>query len=386
MQFTCSSSKLLRGVSVVHGVAQSKIANPIIENILIIAQDNQVTFVGTNLVQTVRCTIEANIQEEGEIAVPSKFIHNLVRELSEGEVQIKTKRNSRLLITCNKNEYRLGGMPAEEFPPFLPLSEGTEVVFTSAEIRELIRKNVFCTSAEKSRFELDGIKVVGHEDKMTFVSTDGKRLSSLTLKRETAIENKVTALIPTRTWQELGRSMPEGQAVVLKFGQSKVMFEVGDTTLLSSLLGDNFPPFEQIIPSQFEKEVIVKRDDLEAAVRRACVLASESTGQVILAIAPGEMLVEGESYDVGKGKDVISIQYEGEPINVSYKGDYILDFIRSVSGEDIVIRINDTMSPAGFQEKDRSDYLHIIMPMKIVQPVEELEEGDEDNSQEQEEE
>jgi len=377
MEFSCESSALQRGVSTVQNVAQSKIANPIVENILLIAEENQVLFIGTNLTQTVRCTMEANVRKPGQIAIPGRYMGNLVRELAQGPVSISLKR-SRLQIKSGKSEYRLGGVPAEEFPPFLPLSEGETVLFTSAELKEVIRRTIFCTSTEKARFELDGIKVEGFEKQIVFISTDGRRLSKVILNRESELAERVEALVPTRTWQEWNRVSPEGQAVQVTFAANKIMFEAGDVTLLSSLLGDNFPPYEQIIPGSFSKEVVINRSAFETAVRRACVLASESTNQVILEILGAEMVVRGESQELGEAKDVIEVQYEGEPLDVSYKGDYILDFLKSSSTERISIKLNDAVSPAGCCEFEKEGYLHVIMPMKIqkVETGEQAEEKD----------
>jgi len=377
MKFSCDSSALQRGVSVVQNVSQSKIANPIVENILIIAEGNQVLFIGTNLTQTLRCCIEAQVDREGQIAVPGKYLGNLVREIGAGTVQVDLKKN-RLNLQCGKNSYRLGGIPAEEFPPFLPLSSGETVMFTSAELKDVIRKTVFCTSTEKARFELDGVKIFGAEQEIMFFATDGRRLSRTLLNRETPLGEEISALIPTRTWQELGRALPEGQAVQVTFEPGKVMFEAGDVTLLSSLLGDNFPPFDQIVPKSFSRRVTVDKAAFESALRRACVLASESTHQVILEIAPGEMIVRGESQELGDARDVVEVQYDGDPIKVSYKGDYILDFLRSASTEKVTIELNEPVSPAGYREAEHTAYLHIIMPMKIQE--EEILPEDEENS------
>jgi len=364
MQFSCKSSLFRKGVLDVQNVAQSKIANPIIENILVIAEEEQVLFIGTNLTQTIRCRVDAAVEKEGQIAVPGKYMGNLARELGEGIVSVALKRN-RLVVNCAKSEYRLGAIPAEEFPPFLPLREGESVCFTTAEIRAVIQKTVFATSSEKARFELDGVKVEGSGNEIRFVATDGRRLSFVRLKREKELSREVKALVPTRTWQELARVLPEGDAVQVIFGESKVMFEAGQVTLLSSLLGDNFPPYDQIIPKGFSKQLRLDRHRLESAVRRACVLASESTNQIMLDISKGEVVIHGESRTLGEAKDVIKGEYEGDPMRVSYKGDYVIDFLKSATTEKIVLEINNETSPAGCRELDNEDYLHIIMPLKI---------------------
>jgi DNA polymerase-3 subunit beta len=134
MQFSCDSSSFQRGVSVVQSIAQSKIANPIIENVLIDAEENQVLFTGTNLAQTVRCCIDAEVEQKGQIAVQSRFIGNLARELEKGRVEVSLMSN-RLQILSGKGEYRVGAIPADEFPEFLPVTDGMELEFSSEAIR-----------------------------------------------------------------------------------------------------------------------------------------------------------------------------------------------------------------------------------------------------------
>lgn len=365
MQFSCDAEILHRGISVVQNVAQSKIANPVIENVLIIAEENRVLFIGTNLAQTIRCTAnEVDVKKEGEIAVPARYMGNLVRELGEGPVNVALKRN-RLQVNSGKSEYHIGGIPADEFPRFLPLAEGQSLSLTTMELKQIIRKTVFATSSEKARFELDGVKVESEKGKVVFVATDGRRLSYLQLAREDESGGTISALVPTRTWQELARVVEENEPVEVKFGEGKVMFEAGDITLISSLLGDNFPPYDQIVPKGFAKKVVVSRQGLDRAVRRACVLASESTNQITMRISEGELLVRGESQTLGDAKDVVEADYKGETITVSYKGDYVIDFLKAATTENVVIEINDPVSPAGCREMDNQDYLHIIMPMKV---------------------
>lgn len=365
MQFSCTSEDLQHGISMVQNVAQSKIANPIIENILILVEGEHVVFIATNLTQTVRCSINATVRKEGQIAVPAKYVGNLVRELGEEPVNVVLKGN-RLQINCGRSEYKLGGIAAEEFPPFLPLSEGRVASFSCIEMREIIRKTVFCTSSEKARFELDGVKIEGVADGVVFVATDGRRLSVVRQSRGIEGEGEIKVLIPTRTWQELARVMPDSGTVKATFGEQKVMFETEEVTLLSSLLGDNFPPYEQIIPKSFSKQVVLNRQGFEKAVRRACVMAGESMNQVTLTVSPKGVVVWGESRALGEAKDEVEVEYEGEPLKVSYKGDYILDFLKSAaSAEKVVMEINDAVSPAGYREVENEDYRHIIMPMRI---------------------
>lgn len=369
MQFSCDSSSFQRGISVVQSIAQSKIANPIIENVLINAEENQVLFTGTNLAQTVRCCIDAEVEQKGQIAVQSRFIGNLARELEKGKVEVSLMSN-RLQILSGKGEYRVGAIPADEFPEFLPVTDGTELEFPSEEIRDIIRKTIFCTSSEKGRFELDGVKVDIKDNEINFVSSDGRRMSLVKKQREEPVESPVSALIPTRVWQELARTLPESQSVKMTLTSNRVMFEAGDITLVSSLLGDNFPPYDLLIPKEFTRSILIPRDTFEHALRRACVVASESTNQVILEIEGNEMIVRGESQEVGDAKDVIEVQNDGEPVTLSYKGDFVIDFLKSVSTERIGIHINEPGSPAGGKQEDSDEYLHILMPMKIHEKIE----------------
>ena len=376
MQFSCKTKSFQRGISAVQNVAQSKISNPIVENILLVAEEGKVTFIGTNLAQTLRCTIEASVEQEGEIAIPAKPAGGVARELGGEDIHVSLARG-RLQMTCGKSEYKLAGISAEEFPTFLPLSEGQSLTLSSAELREVIAKTVYCTSSEKSRFELDGIKVELSGKDALFIATDGRRLSFVCKGRDEEFAQEVAVLVPTRTWQELGRVLPEGQAVHVTFGESKVMFEAGDVTLLSNLLGDNFPPYQQIIPDAFQHTIVLNKGQAEHAVRRAIVLANEATNQVIMEVNGTEMVVRGESQELGEARDVIEVEYNDEPVKLSYRGDFILDFLRSVSTEKVDLQINDAVGPGGYREHEKEEYLHIIMPMKIQQVEEEVLEEEE---------
>ena len=123
MKFSCESNTLQRGISVVQNVAQSKIANPIVENILIVVTEGQVLFIGTNLNQTIRCVIEAETSKEGQIAVPGRYISNLVRELADGKVKVELKR-SKLHIQSGKSVYHLSVITCRRISSIYAIDKG----------------------------------------------------------------------------------------------------------------------------------------------------------------------------------------------------------------------------------------------------------------------
>ncbi|MFH1742135.1 MAG: DNA polymerase III subunit beta [bacterium] len=364
MRFRCPKEVWHRGVIAVKNAVGSPISNPMVENIFVSCKGQIVSFMATNLSLTIRCDREAQVEEEGEIALPTKVIIDLVNDLPIGEVSFDCKETD-VDIRCGRFKGVMKGQLGEQFPPFLPVTEGQELSIPVGPLRSAIRRTIFATSTEKSRFELDGIKIDLHDGAVFFVATDGRRLAQVAYKSEDLPKETMEILVPTKTMAELLNSLPDEGDVRIIASERRVMFSCGDLTVASNLLTDKFPPYDKIIPRDSRFVATFDREVLLGAVRRVADLTNTETNLVILGLREGELTIHGERAEVGgRGEEPLQVDYNGEPMDIRYNYRFLVDILRILSEDKVTLDLWDERRPGVMRALGQEDYLYVLMPMK----------------------
>ena len=364
MKFTTSSQTWVRGIMAVQKATGSAIANPIVENIHLSCEEGKIRFLATNLNLTIRCEGEAAVEESGEIVLPSEIIGKLVRDLPQGDVVFE-ENNETIKMKCSEYSVRLKGQPGELFPPFIVVDEGEDLTISVEKLKDIIKKTLFATSSEKSRFELDGVKFELNNRQMNCISTDGRRLCYYHEENENFPEKEFSVMIPAKTLNEVQGTLPDEGNVVIRFAERKVQFSCADVTIVSNLLSDNFPQYDRIIPPEGHIKIYVNRDNFASTVKRASNLTDQETNLLILKLADGFLEVFGEREEIGgESRDRIPAEYFGEAIELRYNYRFIMDFIRVISEEIVEIELGDPRRPGILRGKDNTNFKYVLMPMR----------------------
>ncbi len=364
MKFRCPREVWVRGISAVQNAVGSPISNPIVENILVSCENQKVSFFATNLTLAIRCERDADVEEEGSIVLPTKVIIGLVRDLPPGEVTFECSETD-VVIRCGRFFGKMKGQPGEQFPPFMPSIEGKTWSIPADMLRSAIRRTIFATSAEKSRFELDGIKIDFRDGKTFFVATDGRRLAQVVYDNPDSSINSFGCLVPTKTMAELLNSLPEEGEAQIVASERRVLVSCGDLTVASNLLTDKFPPYEKIIPKDAQFTAIVPREPFLDMVKRVSDLSDLETSLVILELDKGSLKVHGERAEVGgRGEEDLEVEYSGDPMELRYNYRFLIDILRVLDTEKVVIELWDESRPGLIRGLGMDNYLYVIMPMR----------------------
>ena len=83
MQFTMNAQDLLDGLNTVTRALSARPAKPILEGVLIEANDNTITLTCSDGSLAIESMITANVQEGGRAVLPGRLFTELVRKLSD---------------------------------------------------------------------------------------------------------------------------------------------------------------------------------------------------------------------------------------------------------------------------------------------------------------
>lgn len=366
MKFSIEKQKLLEKLILVQGIAERRATMPILSHVLISCADNVLKITATDLETTLTTWTDAKIEEESNIAVPARKLFEIIRELSEGPVQIEEIKNNWIELTTSSGNYKIAGLPGEDFP-IVPEAV-TENLFTidSSLLDDLISKTIYCVSSEDLRRNLSGIYFEKNsQNNLRLVATDGHRLSLVenVLSSDIRLSNNV--LVPRKAVSELRKILKLGESV--QIGSEKNFFITAgeEMVLFSRLIDADFPDYKQVIPESSEFQLRFDKNVFLSALKRVCIFSSEKTKSVKITFDKNLITLTSVSPEVGEAKESFEIEYDGEVKEIGYNGNYLIDALEAIDEEDITFSFSDELSPTLLQPENKENYLCVVMPMRI---------------------
>jgi DNA polymerase-3 subunit beta len=383
MDVTLAKKDLLRILGRTQGVADKKSTMPILSNVLLQAEAESglLRASATDLFMAVTTAASGTVGSAGSIAVPAKELAERVKAMPEGAIQISTTEGSTVLIKAvgAKREFRLRGMPGEDFPPLpKPEAKATEITLPAATLADLVARTHFSISPDETRPHLNSALLEWDGEVIRMVTTDGHRLSKYEVTVE-ATKANFSILVPLKGIAELRRlceelkadkGAAEGAPLKLLRGGPNVFFQtsrggVEDSSLAIKLVDAQFPPYQQVIPQRTDNAVRVGRGIFVDVLRAMSVAASERTGSVKLSLSKGTMRVTSENPDSGDALDELAVDYGGPDMTIGFNVRYILDALGALDEDEIRLGLTGELDPVVVEPVSSRRFLAIVMPMRI---------------------
>lgn len=371
MEFTVTKSDLVRELNLSQGVVEKKTTIPILSNVLVEAIDDRVYFTATDLELGIRCSCPARVAKNGAGTIPARKLLDYVRLLPDADVQVKVAENHWASLVCGRSRTRIAGMSRESYPELPQMPEVT-AEFPIGTLASMIARTIFSISTEESRFTLNGSLLLLKPETITMVATDGHRLAMVE-KQEAipSLDGPFRALLPRKAMAEVMKFASSAEPdSVLKFAgdENHLFFQLGDRLLISRKLTGNFPDFERVLPKDQPHSVTLPKDELKAALERVMQFADERSHSVRVRFTPGEAKIFSSLSDTGESEELLNIEYDGAEIEISFNAQYLLDFLRAVSEDQVVFRFKEA-NAAGELRPVTNDggllYRYVVMPMRI---------------------
>jgi len=368
MKFGIGKSKLLELLQIVLGAVSSKSALPILGNVLIEARDEEIQFAATDLEISISSVIEAKPEKTGSTTIHAKTFADIVRELPETEVLLAAE-NDRLEISTKTGQYKISGIPADEFPRIAEYNSAKEIKIPAGDFIKMVRKTAFAVSVDESRPALNGMLWQTAGDKMVMVATDGHRLAKVALENTKLRGMAEDIIVPPKAMNAVVKLIGESyKEIGIVFGDKNVMFRVGSTVISSKLFEGPYPNFDQVIPTDNDKRLIINKDGLASAVRRVSILSNSLTHQVRFSLSKNRLLLSATNVDLGgEAKEELPCEYKDEKMELGYNAAYIEEILKQTDGEEVVLELSSPVSAGIVYSADRTeDYLCLIMPLRLA--------------------
>lgn len=370
MEFSVKKYDLQEELELTQGVVERKTTIPILSNLLCEAQGNRLTITATDLELSIRTSCEAKVKKEGAGTIPAKKLLELVRLLPDGEIRFKLLENHWVQITSDRKTYKLVGMSKDNFPA-LPNFPHALVKIPSKVLADAIAKTNFAISMEESRYTLNGALLVLKPTSLTMVATDGHRLAMIEIDNKfEGLPGETRVLVPKKAMNEIQRLAGEsGDEGSVDFAQdeSHLFFKFDGRLLTSRKLTGQFPNYEAVLPRDANKVVALERAELQDALRRVSQLADQRSHAVKFVLAKEGLEISASSPEYGEAKEAIEKEFKGDPIQIGFNAQYLLDFLAAAADGQISFELKDEQSAGQLRPvgDGGTRYRYVVMPMRI---------------------
>jgi DNA polymerase-3 subunit beta len=345
----------------------------ILSNFLIRADKNMVYILATDLEIGVTIKVRGKIDEPGEITIPAQIFSEFISNSSQERITLETEKDT-MRINDGRNKASIKGQPTEDYPQIPDINEEqtNSISITGEKIYSALNRVLTAPTKDDSRPVLSGILFELEGSSLKLVATDSYRLAEevVSLEDSSSPDSKTKVVAPLKACQELSRILEKETESSLEiiFSQNQIGFQVDNKILVSRLIEGDYPDYKQIIPNSFKTKTVLNRKEFLTAAKTAWLFSRDQANNVKLKIEDDELVILATSPQIGESKSKISLEKKSGPdVEISFNIKFITDILNAISSEKIEFKLNNSIQPGMIKEKDREDFLYLIMPLKTDQ-------------------
>jgi len=370
LKISCLKKDLLKATQIIIGAITPKTTLPILSNILIETNKDNITIFATDLEIGMKYTVKCNVIKEGIITLPARHLTNIVKELPEGEIEIIEEKNNIINIKSGKILFRINSLKKDDFPKFPSSPKKQSININTSVIKDMINKTAFAMSHDEVRYVLNGVCLEiekGDKNKtlLKAVTTDGKRLAYIFNGVNIPDNYTKKVIIPSKTINEISRIIDEWESIKIIIGEKQINFETDNIIITSRLIEGHFPDYSQILPKKHKERVKLNTEQFFTSVKRVALLINDKTNYIKLNLKKDVMLLSIETPEVGQAQEEIEIDYKGEELTIAFNPNYIMDVLKNIGDDEVYFDFIDSENPGVIRQVNLDNYLCVIMPIKI---------------------
>jgi|SRR3972149_413310 len=369
MKLSCLKQNLWKSLTIVSKALNSKTTLPILSNILIKTDQGRLKLVGTDLEIGITSWLGAKIDQEGEIAIPSKLFLEYINSLKDEKIDLQSTE-THLKVKTKNNISNIKFINSSEFPSIPKINEESEIITIKGnQLKNGLENVFFAATHDETRPALNGVLLKILDKKINFVATDSYRLAQKEIKNN-KIKNESEVIIPNKTTSEIIRILQYFPDIDIKIGmtQNQIFLKIEDEVeIVSRLIEGGFPAYEQIIPSNFQSTIIINRNELLDAIKLTNLFAKENSNNLKLEINPQDktVIVSATSTYLGDASSTIEANIEGDGLDIAFNARYLTDVLMALNNDNIQLNFSGKLSPAVVTIPGSDEYHYVIMPLRI---------------------
>ncbi len=359
---------LLTPLQAVTGIVEKRHTLPILSNVLIERKNAKLHLVATDLkIQiTTACDAGSSGGDAQSLTVSARKLQDILRSLPEGVETTLDVQSNRVQLRAGKSRFNLQTMPADDFPKMADAGE-QQGKFTISQklLQDMLSLVQYAMAQQDIRYYLNGLLLVLDGTRIKVVATDGHRLSYAEGPLQTPHEKR-EVILPRKAVLELSRQLMSADAEVeVEIYATQVRFRYGSNELVTKIIDGKFPDFTRVIPVNYNKTIVLGREELLHSLQRAAILSNEKFRGVRWLLAAGSLRISCTNTEQEEAQEEMDVTYSGDALDVGFNITYLLDVLNNVHCENVECSFGDANSSMLITLPGRDDFRYVVMPMRI---------------------
>ena len=359
--------ELLGPLSAVSGIIERRHTLPILSNVLIERSHGELSFLATDI--EIQITSRGSFEPSGEarsVTVGARKLVDILRALPESAEITLQQQDKRLLVKAGKSKFILQTLPAEDFPRLAkPAGDVARFSLQQKEFRRLLGLVQYSMAQQDIRYYLNGLLMVVEDKTLKLIATDGHRLAFASMVLDAKLPRQ-EVIVPRKTVLELGKLLSDSDAEVrMEISTTQATFAFGMVELVSKLIDGKFPDYTRVIPVGNKNHLSIGREVLRQALLRAAILSNEKFRGVRWVLTDGSLKIISSNTEQEEAEETIEVDYKGDPIDIGFNVNYLLDVLNNVVGGEVECKFGDAASSALLSFPTEVDFRYVVMPMRI---------------------
>lgn len=370
MKFSVKQEKISKALQVVTRAVPTKASLPILNNILLSAENNQISLSATNLETAIKVDLDAVVTEPGIMAVPARILKDFILSLSDETLKFETDK-TKLKLKSENSKTVFNGINHQDYPSLPKISRPQDPTAVQSQTLNKINQHVsFSASNDITKGVFTGILIDIQSKDLTAVCTDGNRLSEYKIQLSNDNNKDLQVIIPAKTFIEVTKifSTENNNIEIFKStDENLLIFKSEDILVATRILDGNYPDYKSVIPTDFNLTANFSLTEFEDAVKKTNIFAKETDGSTIkLKFDPVEkqIVISSQAEVSGENQSIIAADIDGDLLEASFNSKYLLDFCTNFKVENITLKTNSATSPFLFLSEEDKNYLHLVMPLQ----------------------
>ena len=383
MKVVCSQSELNSALQLVSRAVATRPTHPVLANVLLTADagSNRLSLTGFDLSLGIQTSLAASVETSGAITLPARLLGEIVSRLSSDSPVTLAVDDSgeQVQLTSLSGSYQMRGMSADDYPDLPMVESGMTLKLQPERLVQALKGTLFASSADEAKQLLTGVHLKFNQRALEAAATDGHRLAVLNVEdalQDAALTDAVdddgfAVTLPSRSLREVERLMASWRSdepVSLFCDRGQVVFLAADQMVTSRTLEGTYPNYGQLIPDGFTRTFGMDRRALIAALERIAVLADQHNNVVKFSSQPedGVVQISADAQDVGSGSESLPSNLEGDAMQIAFNVRYLLDGLKAMGSDRIVLHCNAPTTPAVLRSEEASEaFTYLVMPVQI---------------------
>ena len=386
MEIVCQQSELNNAIQLVSKAVASRPTHPILSNLLLTADEvtNKISFTGFDLNLGIQTSFDATVTKSGAITIPSKLLAEIVSKLpSQTPVTLSVEESSdNILLKSDRGSFNLKGIPSDDYPKLPFVESGTSLDIDPSSFLKALKMTAFSTSSDESKQLLTGVNFTFKKNVLESAATDGHRLAVvLTSNKEESIykkdnddnpsiNNDLSVTIPTRSLREIEKLVAlksNEKSIKLFYDKGQVVFISSNQIITTRTLEGKYPNYSQLIPDSFSKTFKFEKNLLIDSLERTAVLADQQSSVVKIKFDENDFAsITADAQDIGNAREILPVSFSGDIIEIAFNVRYLLEGLRVISSENVILKCNLSTTPAVLVPDDNiTSFTYLVMPVQV---------------------